>query len=196
MSELYDWQLMPPQLTIHCPRCSQAAQFTFAKVVSISQKAHITYFEKHPLFSYHKVADVNGQTHHLAFYYDSLGSVQQDSLPHGYQTNDWAYSSYTYDIHQLSLGGMRCYHCHAFQKHKLDWPNDAFYSITYQQQMLWAYDDESCRALRHYIASNSREIKPSKWASYLLHIPRIFKSRHARTDIVKQLDKRLNANTT
>jgi hypothetical protein len=76
-------------------------------------------------------------------------------------------------------------------KRRLNWPDDGFYSIAYRGQVLWAYHRESALELQHYLLSTNREVSRYRWASFLLHVPTLFKTRKARVAVAKQLQRLL-----
>ncbi len=64
--------------------------------------------------------------------------------------------------------------------HNLTWEDDAYYSITYKNQNLWAYHRKSALELMRYIESIDRNVKDYRWSNFLLHIPSVFKKQSAR----------------
>jgi hypothetical protein len=76
-------------------------------------------------------------------------------------------------------------------KHELSWPSDAYFSIVYKSQVLWAFNKESAIELRDYIGSDERNLGTNKWGGFLLHIPSIFKQQGARKHVVNKLNKLL-----
>lgn len=87
---------------------------------------------------------------------------------------------------------MICSSCGLKKKHSLNWPNDAYYVITYKQQPLWAFHREAATALYQYLNENLRDHKKYRYSFFLLHIPTIFKQKKARVPVTKQLVKLLN----
>ena len=194
MSEAYDWNPMPHKVDIKCPKCNGHAIFEFAEIVKIEEKKDVPFFESSDTFDYHMFNDSCGHKWHGAIYYPLLhGSSTKaiSSLPEGYEPENWCHSKYLMRNHGLDLGAFSCTACHARQKHMLTWPNDAYYSVTYKGQQLWAFNRESSVDLRDFIESSDRKTGNYKWASFLLHIPTVFKKQNARDNIVKQINKQL-----
>ncbi|MDJ0828607.1 MAG: hypothetical protein QNI92_02080 [Desulfobacterales bacterium] len=194
MTETYDWNPMPHTVAVKCPSCGYCALFEFAEVVKIKLKKDIPHFQESDLFDYQIFNDSYGHKWHGAAFYAGLhgGDVSAiRDLPDGYTSEDWAHSKYLYRDHGWEMGSIRCSKCFLLRKHKLSWPREAFFSLHYKQQQLWAFDRESGVALRDYIASSSRDVKDFKWRNFLLHVPSDFKPKKAREYVVKQLDRLL-----
>ncbi len=195
MSEAYDYNPMPHKLDMQCPNCKAHASFEFGEVVKISLKKDIPFFQQSPLFEYMLLTDSCGHKWHGAFYFAGLhgGSVTSISeLPEGYRRNMWEHSQYKRSNHQLDIGSFSCSSCKSQKFHYLNWPEDAHFQIEYKGKILWAYNRESCRELQSFIASNDRKENKYNWASFLLHIPSIFKSKKARELVSKKLTKALS----
>jgi hypothetical protein len=195
MTGTYDWNPMPHQVDIKCPSCGERTIFEFAEIVKISLKKDITYFEDSDLFDYSIFKDSCGHKWHGAIYYANLhgnSTATIRDLPVGYKPDDWNHSKYLIRSHGTDLGAFCCDHCYARQPYILQWPKDAFYSISYKGEVLWAFNRESAIELRDYIASIDRETHNYKWASFLLHIPTSFKKQNARDNIVKQINRALS----
>ena len=110
-------------------------------------------------------------------------------LPEEYSPENWAHSKYLMRNHGLDLGAFSCSHCDTRKPYILQWPEDAYYSIGYKGEILWAFNRESAIDLRDYIASNERKTEKYRWAKFLLHVPTVFKKQNARISIVKQINK-------
>ncbi|RFA26609.1 hypothetical protein CAI21_16765 [Alkalilimnicola ehrlichii] len=195
MTGTYDWNPMPHFVDVRCPSCSARATFEFAEVVKIRLKNDVPFFQKSKLFDYQLFQDSCGHRWHGAIFYAGLhaGSVAAiRSLPEGYTPENWAHSRYLYRSHGLDIGSVNCSSCGLIQKHDLDWPSDAFFSIQYKGQELWAFNQESAKDLRDFIADIARDIDDYKWRHFLLHIPSIFKKRGAREHVVKHLNRLLD----
>jgi hypothetical protein len=194
MSEAYDWNPMPHKVDIKCPLCDGHAIFEFAEIVRIEQKKDVQFFDSSDKFDYHMFKDSCGHKWHGAVYFASLhgGSTKAlTNLPEGYSSKNWDHSKYLMRNHGLDIGAFTCSACHSREKYLLQWPSDAFYSITYKSQQLWAFNRESSVDLRDFIASNDRKTGDYNWASFLLHIPTLFKKHNAREHIVKKINKML-----
>ncbi len=97
------------------------------------------------------------------------------------------------DLFEYQLFKDSCGHnCHFRGKHVLNWPSDAYFSIAYKSDVLWAFNRESALELKKYIQSNDRDTSKYKWSNFLLHIPSLFKQSGARDEVVKRLNGVLN----
>ena len=192
MTGTYDWNPMPHKVDIKCPSCSEHANFEFAEVVKISLKRDVPFFEESDLFDYSLFKDSCGHKWHGAIYYANLhgGSTEAiRDLPEGYNPEDWNHSKYLTRNHGIDLGAFSCGGCQARKPYILKWPDDAFYSISFKGELLWAFNRESTVELRDYIASKERKTEKYKWAKFLLHIPTSFKKQNARDNVVKQINR-------
>ncbi len=183
---------MPHKLDIKCPVCSEHSNFEFAEIVKISLKKDVPFFDESDLFEYGIFSDSCGHKWHGAIYYANMhgGSIEAIcDLPDGYKPEDWNHSKYLTRNHGTDIGAISCNSCLARKTHILQWPKDAYFSITYKEQILWAFNRESAVDLRDYIASNDRKTDNYKWASFLLHVPTLFKKQNSREYVVKQINR-------
>jgi len=185
---------MPHLVDVKCPHCSGYAVFEFSEIVKINEKKDVPFFQNNDVFDYQFFQGHAGQRWHGAVYNALLhgGSTSAiRDLPDGYTPSDWDHPKYLTRDHRLDWGAFRCSNCHSCEKHTLQWPDDAYFSIEYKTQQLWAFHRESFLDLRDFIESKDREIKQYKWNSFLLHIPTIFKKQAARESVVKKMNKLL-----
>jgi len=185
---------MPHQLDVACPNCRHRAEFEFAEVVRIGLKSDIEFFQNASMFEYQTFQDSCGHIWHGAIFFQGLhGSPHRaiGELPAGYSIQDWEHSKYLREARHSHIGSIRCANCSTRSKHRLSWPNDAYYSIPYRSDILWAYHRESAVELHAYLLSISRDVSKFRWASFLLHVPTVFKKHKASESISKQLAKAL-----
>lgn len=190
MTGRYDWNPMPHRVDVKCPRCAARAEFEFAEVHRIELKKDVPFFRDSPLFEYRMFQDSCGHYWHGAIFYAGLHGDPQSALhelPAGYEPRDWSHSKYLYRSGDLDLGSVRCEHCHLRAKHTLRWPEDAYFSLSYRNQVLWAFHRESASDLRDYLLSTSREVSRYRWSSFLLHVPTVFKTHKARAAVTRHL---------
>lgn len=181
---------MPHKVDVKCPHCGRRAEFEFAEVCRIERKTDIAFFKSSATFEYRQFQDSCGHYWHGALYFAGLHGdpcVAIHDLPAGYKPGDWSHSKYMYRSNGLDVGSVRCEHCHFRAKHDLVWPDDAYFSISYRNSVLWAFNRDSASVLNDYLVSKSREISRFRWASFLLHIPTVFKTRGARAAVSRQL---------
>lgn len=196
MTGSYHWNPMRHKLDVRCPSCGSRADFEFAEVSEISLKKDIPFFENSDLFEYRLFQGSGGSRWHGAIFYAGLhgGNIAAiRDLPDGYSAEDWSHPGYLHRRRgEFDPGSVNCATCHFRNKHVLAWPDDAYFSIEYRGQRLWAFNRETLVELRHYIAGNERDADGAKWRSFLLHIPSAFKRKKARDQVVKQLDQLLH----
>jgi len=187
MTYVYNWGSMPDELAIKCPACKGLAEFKFATVVKIKLKKDVEFFKESDAFEYSFEQDSSGRSWHLATFYSWLhGGIESiTSLPEGYAPENWSHVS-----RYMKKGVCRCSQC-GTKKHELDWPLDAYFSIEYKGEHLWAYSRDYAVALRDFIESDER-VTRSKYMSFLLKIPTVFKKSNARDTVVKKLNKLLS----
>ena len=181
---------MPHRVDVKCPSCDELAQFEFAEVCRIKLKDDVPFFQNSDLFEYRQFQDSCGHYWHGALYYaglhgDSVLAIH--GLPTGYQASDWAHSKYLCRSHGLDIGSVRCEHCGLRRKHCLRWPDDAYFSISYKNQTLWAFHRESAYELNDFLSSKFRDRSKYRWSAFLLHVPSVFKTNKARETVSKQL---------
>lgn len=194
MTGTYDWNPMPHIVDVRCPSCDARASFEFAEIAKIRLKNDVPFFQNSDLFEYALFQDSCGHKWHGAIYYAGMhgGSVTAiRDLPEGYSPENWEHSRYLMRSHGLDLGSVSCSSCGLLQKHVLEWPSDAYFSIQYKGQELWAFNQGSAKDLRDFIGGSARNVDDYKWRNFLLHIPSVFKKRGARDHVVKHLDRLL-----
>jgi len=194
MSEAYDWNPMPHKVDVRCEHCAGLAIFEFAEVVNIKLKKDVPFFKESSLFVYRLLPDGCGHQWHGAFFFSGLhGSIKSiTELPVGYSPEDWAHSKYLTRSPAFTLGSVSCKRCATNQMHALDWPSEAYYSIEYKNKQLWAFNRDSADELCRFINSHTRKEADFRWASFLLHIPTVFKSKKARESVVNKLNRLLS----
>jgi len=189
-----EWNPMPHKVDVRCNNCRGLAVFEFAEVVKIDLKKDVPFFQESTLFEYHLLSDSCGHKWHGAFFFSGLhGSVKSiTELPEGYAPENWRHSKYLTRSHGIDLGSVSCQTCRTNKMHLLDWPNEAYYSIDYKSNQLWAFNRESANDLYSFIHGNERKVSDFKWRGFLLHIPTVFKTKKAREPVTKKLNKLLS----
>lgn len=194
MTGLYEWNAMPHRVDVKCPACQGHAVFEFAEVLRIAKKEDVAFFQKSEQFDYQRFQDSCGHFWHGAIYYQGLHGEPVNvlhELPTGYEADNWAHSKYLMRSLGMDIGSIACGNCGQRKKHKLNWPEDAYFAAPYKGKLLWAFNRESALELLDYIGSKSRNLTRYRWRNFLLHIPSIFKSHKARNEVSKQLLRRL-----
>lgn len=197
MTETYDWNPMPHKVDVKCPQCGLRAEFEFAEVCRIELKADVEFFKNCTQFEYRQLQDSCGHYWHGALYYAGLHGdprVALGNLPSGYEPSNWNHSKYLYRSHGMDIGSVHCEHCHLRKKHSINWPSDAYYSVSYKNNVLWAFNRESACDLHDFILSKTRDISKYRWSSFLLHVPTVFKTLKARELVAQKLFRLLAGN--
>ncbi len=179
---------MPHRLDAKCPHCGQRAEFEFAEVCRIELKKDVDFFKNHPSLEYRQFQDSCGHYWHGALYYAGLHgdpTLALSDLPPGYEPANWNHSKYSYRGHDI--GSIRCGHCQLRKKHVLNWPADAYYSVSWRHNVLWAFHRESACDLYDYLQSKTRDTSKYRWGLFLLHVPTVFKTAKAREAVSAQL---------
>lgn len=195
----YEYDPMPPMLSIQCPECSHEAVFEFSEWVNIRRRKDLDYFQKSKLFELRKISDHDGHGVNRAYYYHNLthhGLPDILDLPDGYTIEDWQHSDYMYrpynfDTGRVDAGSVVCAGCGLRKKHTLSWPREAYFQIEYKRRILWAFDRVSTVELLDFIRSKDRDRSKYKYRSFLLKIPPQFLVKNARNTVTKRLSARL-----
>jgi len=90
----------------------------------------------------------------------------------------------------LTHGLVQCSHCHSNRKHKLNWPDDAFWQWEIRGELLWAWDKRHARIILDYIKAT---LRPSRRSYSLRYIPSHFLSASVRDVIVRKMESSINA---
>lgn len=191
MTYVYQWNGFPSEVAVRCPACGRDARFERTRAVRIVATADRAYFQASPYFHYRVVTTRIGETWHLAEFTPGQVVEHIDSvpdLPAGYRPELWQCAQ-TWDARDGNpSGAVRCRHCHHFEIRQLDWPNDAFYQISHQRAVLWAYNREAAAELLDYIASTQRQFRRYHYHGMLRHVPKVFLSHKARPALTKKLE--------
>ncbi len=190
-------------VTIRCPTCARIAEFEFAKIIKIARKADIPYFENSKHFD---VVDPEGWNKHKLYSHghyrgysdavDCSGLENITDLPKGCKLYYASINPRSRSISRHKHSGtVRCRNCNSVSKHQLNWPEEAYFQISYKGKNLWAYDRETATKLLTYIKSKDRkkrievDTNYSVQDSFLRKIPEHFQTAKARGIIVKKLEK-------
>lgn len=85
-------------------------------------------------------------------------------------------------------GVLRCGQCTLLRKHRLAWPDDAFYSVSVEGRVLWAWDRTSLIQVRDHIAATLRSKRSHPLLKYL---PRHFLVGKHRAAVSKAVNSKL-----
>jgi len=193
--------IMTPFATIKCPSCGGAAKFAFATYQVIDKESQ-DYFRKSKDFEIFRGQYSHGSYYRAALYYPGIGNSLENikDLPEAYEANMWRhpYWHVTLPRELENTGSIRCSGCLTQKKHKLQWPDEAYFQVSYKGKILWAFDRKYALKLLTYIESKERKkrivgysgkpwntIISQDW--FLRHIPEHFQSAKARPEIVRKL---------
>jgi len=189
---MYEFKPFPNMVSILCPCCQKEAQFCFVVIVPIHKKEDISYFQKRKDFRYERFIS-RGVVWHAAVYFPGLIHTEPTSiqdLPQGYCPQKLAHPRYLKEHQDYPWGTLTCSHCVLSKKHKLHWPQDAYYHITYKGDRLWAFDRQMFLSIHQLIASTQRS-KIENANYFLRFIPKQFLAAKARSTICSRIEKRL-----
>ena len=184
---------LPHVLAVTCPGCGGCARFEFATIVAIRLKKDTPFFEASAHFDYQLCIGRGGHRWHGAIFYAGLHGGTQciDGLPEGYKASDWEHSKHLIRAEGLDEGALTCPACSRRNKHTLDWPEDAYFTLEYKGASLWAFHREAAQELRDFIASPDRHTRGYVWQAFLRKVPTTFKTKKARATVLKRLDRLL-----
>lgn len=191
-----DWNPMPHTVAVACPHCASEAMFEFAEAAAIQLRKDLPYFAKSRDFELVKVRTFGGGFINAAVYYHGLDCRALElisDLPEGYSQENWKHPPYLYRSHGSDIGTLTCKSCALRRKHELDWPNDAFFQISYRNSVLWAFDRGHAVEVLAFVESTDRAPSNHRFARSLRKIPTHFLASKARATVAKRLKKRLAA---
>jgi len=90
----------------------------------------------------------------------------------------------------LNNGLVQCSHCHSNKKHKLNWPNDAYWQWEIRGELLWAWDKVHAQTILNFVKQTTR---PSRSGFSLKYIPSHFLSAKVRDVVVQKIGGSINA---
>ena len=90
----------------------------------------------------------------------------------------------------LTNGLIQCPRCHSNRKHKLAWPNDAFWQWPIRGELLWAWDKDHAQTILNFVKKTDR---PPRYHDQLKYIPSRFLSGKVRDLVVKKMEQSIDA---
>lgn len=85
-------------------------------------------------------------------------------------------------------GVVRCPACHLVARHRVRWPEDAFFRWRIRSETLWAHDEAHARVLLAYVESTLRD--PGRFPGYaagLRRLPALFLSARKRALVARRI---------
>jgi hypothetical protein len=152
---------------IRCPRCGREAAFEPPRLVLDGAEAAAAADD----------ASLTGQWH--GRYYLVL------RYPEWITWRDLS----RWDKDPRPLGVCRCGACGYLNRHRLQWPREAYFAVSIRGRTLWMYGRDHAVALRAYVAADDRRRVPG--ARWLSRVPREFLAARNRSLLVKKLDELL-----
>lgn len=89
----------------------------------------------------------------------------------------------------LTYGLVQCSHCHTNKKHKLHWPDDAYWQWEIRGELLWAWDRDHAKEILAYV---KKTVRPSRHSYHLRYVPSHFLSSKVRDLVVQKMENKLN----
>ena len=193
--------IMVPFATIKCPSCEGAAQFAFATYQIIDKESQ-DYFHQSKDFEIFRGQHSHGSYYRAALFYPGLGNSLENinNLPEGYEADMWRHPYWyvTLPKELKNTGTIRCGSCLIQKKHKLQWPDEAYFQVSYKGKILWAFDRKYTLKLLSYVESKERKKRVVGYSGkpgntiisqdwFLRHIPEHFQTAKARPEIVRKL---------
>ena len=93
-----------------------------------------------------------------------------------------------YPLHTNGL--VQCTHCHSNKKHKLNWPNDAYWQWEIRGKLLWAWHSRHAHNILEFVRKTDR---PSRYNPDLTYVPSHFLSAKIRDLVVKKIEDKIGA---
>jgi hypothetical protein len=88
----------------------------------------------------------------------------------------------------LTYGLLQCSSCHVAARHRLRWPDDAYWKWQIRGNVLWAWDRKHATAILRFV---SAKIRPARISPRLRHIPTVFLTAANRDEVVRKIRARL-----
>lgn len=193
MTGPYEWNPMPEKLALRCPKCAKQAMFSFALVLPIQRK-DIGYFKTSSHFDYTRTRDTMGREFNAALFYKGLScrDIETiDDLPENYSAQNFLSTNALDGTSRGETGVVYCSACLLHQRHKLNWPEEAYFQVEYKRQILWAFDQTSAKELLRFITADDRDFKKFQYRHFLMKVPSHFLKRKARETVTRKLEKLL-----
>lgn len=88
-----------------------------------------------------------------------------------------------------AIGVVRCPRCHLAARHRLRWPDDAFFRWNVRGTPLWAWHAEHARVLHDYLAARARDPfrYPYPYPKSLQRLPRDVLAARSRERVARQI---------
>lgn len=190
MTGFYEFFSLPDRVEVVCPLCDGCATFTYAHVLQIEKKMPI-YLKTSSLRSNCLTKDlpINGPAccFFLPYSVQCLGEKNFQKKYQGAST--WEHRANSAFTDGTDLGLICCHQCMAKQKHQLEWPQDAFYSIEFKGHLLWAFNKMMMQQIRDYIQAKDRDAVFASEPIVIRHLPTVFKLAKNREGLVKKINK-------
>lgn len=195
MTDPYDVNPMPARLAVACPACGCEAVYEPATVAPIRRRRNVPYFKRHKDFLYVRGRADAGGYRHLAVHFPGLAPGRLEALkafPAEESAVAWAPVSDGWR-HFFPVGSIACGTCGHRARHRLRWPQDAWFQAGYRGHVLWAWDRDSAGDLLAYVEAKDRRRRDYRHRLMLMKVPGRFLTAKARPQVAKQLRRRLRA---
>lgn len=190
----HQWNPPPERIAIRCPSCGDQAVFVFGRFAYVDDRPQRVVLTRHPACQTFPTT-ASGAKRHVVVHHPLLDPENEagftgKSLSEGGWERDGAHPRMR---EGTSLGSFACPVCLAGKAHVLTWPSDAFYVCTVRGVTLWTWTQEQCRLLRTFVAALPGERELVAGPLDLRHVPEDFLEGSAQAEVVKRLDRLLDA---
>jgi predicted RNA-binding Zn-ribbon protein involved in translation (DUF1610 family) len=197
MTHIYDWDIAPETIAIRCPKCGSEAVFRspFTVLTYLPQGSRWVRLARGypssqvpPEEALIDLAMMYPETHienwlgsYVLVHFPTIFPWTPPAAKQPYEPErEWGVSS--------------CPNCGYQGKHRLSWPDDAYYVTDFKGHALWAWSRGHAQALKTFVESKDRN--PRDYPGYflfLLHIPEVFLLAKNRDAVTKRLKRMLES---
>ena len=177
-----------------CPSCSGHATFEPAQA-AVTDRPLREAFKDRDEFDLITEATHSGWRTCAVWYPGVHTNNLESALPDGVGAERFSTVYTKLDFYSSSdsiynLGAVRCPSCATCRKHRLRWPDDAWYAVDVRGETLWARNAYDAETVVNFIGSIERD----KTGNYgLLHnIPEHFLRAKVRDEVVKKMRAKLS----
>lgn len=193
MTAPYEVNPMPAVLDVRCPRCGGPARYDHAGIACIKRRENVDFFRRSRDFSTARVDTAGGKAH-VAVLWHGLNRRDAHTMPP--LPGDETLDSWLRDRHtgpHPDAGVITCPGCGLRRKHRLDWPQDAWFQIAYRGHVLWAFTRDHGLELLDYVRAQNRCRGRYRYRAFLMKVPTLFLTARARGDVAKKLEALLKS---
>ena len=170
-----NWVGVPESIAIRCPRCKGEASVTASfELLKKEQYEGLPKHMKEGCLRFGRAMHIRERFPETFRWTDSENPVP-GFYPKAHDT----------------FGVLACSGCATRKKHKLIWPNEAYYQIQLGNGVLWAWNRAHFIAMRDFLSSPNLHA-PKGFGYFLKHIPKQFLLKRNRDRAVKHIERLLS----